>query len=311
MSKLDVVEGLAVPPKPRLWTPIVGHVRLQVGYPDHPDPGELVDTGWAPNSVLPFLPFQTWALGIASNGTPGDRYVDGTAVYPSWNDIWAMYQASSVFVTGYGTSSSTASTSPLIPNNAASAIAWFAQSLIGAMAVGNYTSAAPAGNVSTFAQANWTTFSLVRRALVPSAAGYSLIGQADSVYFGPAVNSQSITGTPAPSPGTTVSRTFAAQAGTVNAIAFVPLALTPVGTAIAVPSSGPTYAPNYLITAAGGAGTSLAPNAFIKGLAASGDPLATVANAGIIASTFFLASAAVTVPTGGNLTVSYTLNAQL
>lgn len=312
--------------KPELWTPpharerlylpIVGRVRFQVGYPDHPDKGELEDTGWQKNAIQPFLAYGLWSALSPFDSTCMDRYLDGTNVYPSWADLFAGYVSGSVSVSvnRYNIASGTASTSPLTPSNGTGWIQAVLGSLMAGMTIGNFTGVAPSGTLSAFDPTKWTTYSLIRRFETVAATNNpdSPIGNNDSNYFGPAVNSSTITGAPAPNPTTTVSRTFAAQTGTVNAASFIPMGIAATGAASqSFPIALSGNYPSYWVAQPGGAGTSLSPASFNKTLAVGpGDPFSTSTSL-VIASTFFVAASAVVIPTGANLTVSYQLSATL
>jgi hypothetical protein len=309
ITKPDKIERV------KLWTPFAGKVRLQVGYPDHPDKGELVDTGWEKNTVLPYLAYQLWSALGPFNSQWGDRYIDGVNVYPSWNDTFCSYHgSSSIMLTGYSANSGTTSTSPVAPNTSTRIMPDLGAYLMGGIAIGNYTTTAPSGNVSAITQANFTTYSLLRRFVGWSGTPYTPIGNNDNVYFGPAVNTSTITGATAPNPSMTISRTFAAQSGTVNAIMFLPMAPTAVATATIIPGASGSNAipPNYSQTVVGGLGSAIAPASFTNALSGAGDPFSNItAGSLLVACTFFLASSAVVVPGGANLTMTYTLSATL
>ena len=302
-------EGLAL-------APMRGRFRLQIGYPDNPHaPGEVEDTGWLDNAVLTFVPWLLWCmLGGNPNGGPGDRFFDGANIGPSLAEMFTAYQTAASVNLFSQTAANTSNTSPW---NLAAAAAGFSllNGLMGGLALGNYTAAAPAGSISHFLQANWTTYSLVRRYI--SESGLPMFPNSN-VFYGPAITAETITGVGAPNPTTSVSRTYASQAGTINAIAFVPLSLTPVTVVTALPNTAANSWPRYMLTIAGGLGTNVSwsvstPAASVRSaaLAGSGDPFSTIAGGQVLASTFALLSSAVVVPTGGQLTLSYTFNGTL
>ena len=285
-------------------------MRLQVGWPDNPgNPGEIADTGFEHNAVQPWLAAALWSLLTPQSGNGPWRYVDGTNVYPSLAELWDNYQNSaSVFPMGVASVGTNRASGAIPLLGTAQILALALSTTMGAMVIGNYTGVVPSGSLSLFTASNWTTYSLIRRYANNMA---SVIFENDSNFFGPAVTSESLTSGGYPNPSVSLSRTFAATAGTVNAIAFVPLSLAgqTVTTTVALNTANVLY-PNYVKAIAGNAGTStIFASSFTRALAGAGEPF--TAGDLVVASTFYQASSPLAIPAGANLTVTYTFTATL
>lgn len=285
-----------------------GEVELTVTNPD----GSIADHRKEPNSITTFTQWIMWTLLNGAGNTPGARYYDGTKQYPSFYDAWCQYQNNAaVIMVGTNAVGSSAVVTPVpgVASTIGSMAAVVMQWLFGGIALGNYTGTALGTGVSCIPLSAWSsTYSFIHRTL-NRPTGPGTVFTASTVHTGPAVNSETISGIAGVS--FSVTRTFAAATGTVNAITLVPLALSASGGVNQTVSfdSAAQVAAAFLTAYTEAQGTSRTPNSFVTSLGAAGTPFGSTNS--FVCSTFLTLANAVTVATGQNLTITYTISVNL